>query len=1273
MNRLLLATALLLSTATIVRAQDTPQQQWHKIQADYNYTAIARAYADYMIEHGRDVYGKVHSPLFVTAMDRKTGKLITPPFPHVKRKPFMPGWERDRECRGSDRNYGQADPLDQLVLLQLMHQLTKVIGDEHYAAEADKTASWWMKNRQTGIGLYPWGTHTYWSVTKESGGGTFEFNHVWPYWKLNPQAQQTYAMALWDHYVRDQHTGDFNRHASSNSHGPGGGMEFPWPGSAMIATWAEAYLAKPDPEYKRAISTILRRWESLRDDKGHLAPCSNYKEWAWYGGGYTVAANRLDDAADLLEKKEPELAEKMRDYGRKCDAAYLKLADQLLDVKRVGLVKSYLRETGGYNPERLDILGGPWHDRKDYAHLALLLYQRSQRSDSHPLRQRYHQAVLDTAEVYMSINPEVQWSVWGANMAHAIRLMMVAHDLTGNTAYLHRADHFGRLAVDLFLDETSPLPKITSQDNFYEIERVAGDPTDLWMLAIVELDQRLSKLDKESKHPASINVGSDFTALGKATITGAADEAWQAELKKAMAEKRGGVWSCADLKTQAASVALTFGKDGERTLFLSRRKEGFESSDGLPIDKLELIASDFVNKLPTLADVKPLNGAYRRKFSGKHREASTAVYGGFKDVLGKAGLLLVNHGSNSAKVTVTVTFHDSWDDRETKDHIVTLPPGGRALVACSSTEKRFIRRFDFTSDTPGVVKLEQFAFMMTPRSKLNPLLPGASQDSAATVASPAPKGPRFGNAQPKLVTEGLVLQLSGDALKSLADGNAIGEWKNQAAAGLVAVAGGVHRPAVARQDGRTALRFDGKDDFLTIADSDALDLKAWTLIVVARAERGPGVIFGKVDERNAMMNYRLQINRSGGVDAVVRGQSAQQQVNRSARARVLNRFAVIAARFDPKATGTKKITIEVDGVPISAYSYENAQGTLTTLTHDRPLEIGRQPGREPRYFKGDIAEILLYNRSLSDEERGSVARWLHEKRTMVKTKPNSAKKEPREALVFLIAGQSNAGGVAAFSPESNEKSGLAKKHPTIPGSTAKEVGIPITPDAYPRTYIWRPGKAGPFERLMPDKNLRGGYRDPWRHGIELPMAMLLEKKYPNADKYFVKHGPGGHNLHTQWAAGQGPDYVSFMSDYRAAMLDLQKRYDKVQVIGLYWDQGESDRPKAHDYGKNLRALFAAFRKDTEIPTLPIFVRKHLFQHGDESFKPILAGQVEVTSQDPAAHLLDLDLGSNEKNFKAWAWTDNNGHLSSKAYLELAKRALARVADLDSKPVPAGRP
>lgn len=274
--------------------------------------------------------------------------------------------------------------------------------------------------------------------------------------------------------------------------------------------------------------------------------------------------------------------------------------------------------------------------------------------------------------------------------------------------------------------------------------------------------------------------------------------------------------------------------------------------------------------------------------------------------------------------------------------------------------------------------------------------------------------------------------------------------------------------------------------------------------------------------------------------------------------------------------------------------------------------------------------------------------------TSSKQKKSPAESKP--ALVFLVAGQSNAGGVAAFSPETNKKSGMAKKYPTVAGTTAKEVGIPTTMETYPRSHIW--GGSG-FERLAPGKNLKGCYKDPNRHGIELPMAMLLEKQFPDADKFFVKHGPGGHNLQIQWKGGSGPDYKEFIKQFKRAMADLNKRYKSVRVIGLYWDQGESDEKWAKAYDANLRELFAALRKETGIADLQIFVREQgIFQYHKPDFKPIVDAQIKLCKEDPKAHLLKLDLGSNEKNFNAWAWTYGNGHLSSKAYLALSKKIMA---------------
>ena len=131
-----------------------------------------------------------------------------------------------------------------------------------------------------------------------------------------------------------------------------------------------------------------------------------------------------------------------------------------------------------------------------------------------------------------------------------------------------------------------------------------------------------------------------------------------------------------------------------------------------------------------------------------------------------------------------------------------------------------------------------------------------------------------------------------------------------------------------------------------------------------------------------------------------------------------------------------------------------------------------------------------------------------------------------------------------------------------------------------------------------------------------------------------------------------------MGQFTPAMADLKKRYKKVRVIGLYWDQGESDRKQAKQYEDNLRALFSALRRDTGIADLQIYVREQgIFQHDTPDFLPIVEAQIKICKEDPNAHLLKLDLGSNEKNFKAWAWTDKNGHLSSKAYLKLSNMIL----------------
>ncbi len=108
------------------------------------------------------------------------------------------------------------------------------------------------------------------------------------------------------------------------------------------------------------------------------------------------------------------------------------------------------------------------------------------------------------------------------------------------------------------------------------------------------------------------------------------------------------------------------------------------------------------------------------------------------------------------------------------------------------------------------------------------------------------------------------------------------------------------------------------------------------------------------------------------------------------------------------------------------------------------------------------------------------------------------------------------------------------------------------------------------------------------------------------------------------------------------------------MIGLYWDQGESDGKDAADaYEANLNHFIDVVRRDTGIPKLPFFIRKHIFRW--PNIDTIIAAQQEIAAKDPNSHLIDIGLGSLEKNYEAWSYSPGNPHLSSKAFLALTKR------------------
>ena len=176
--------AAIILTATQVSSQaqveannnDSPlnareQRKWSKALNSCDYNAIATAYADYMIGHGRDRYGKVYSPLFVSAMDRNTvtvNKHGNALYPHVIAKPYAPGLRRDHKMRPTDRTYSGGNPMEDVPLYNLLYRLSELTGRQGYAEEADKSIAWFLENGQSPVtGLYCWGSHMYWDVHKD--------------------------------------------------------------------------------------------------------------------------------------------------------------------------------------------------------------------------------------------------------------------------------------------------------------------------------------------------------------------------------------------------------------------------------------------------------------------------------------------------------------------------------------------------------------------------------------------------------------------------------------------------------------------------------------------------------------------------------------------------------------------------------------------------------------------------------------------------------------------------------------------------------------------------------------------------------------------------------------------------------------------------------------------------------------------------------------------------------------------------------------------------
>ncbi|MGM0489007.1 MAG: hypothetical protein ACQESR_19890, partial [Planctomycetota bacterium] len=296
-----------------------------------DYRVLVRAYADAMIEHGRDVYGEEHSPLFAAALDRTTMRLGS-----RERFGSVPG------VRSHDRSLSGANPQNHVPLYAVLYELTELTGEKKYAREADKALKFFFTHCQSPeTGLMAWGEHLYWDFHKEAcaGNDMHEINGEWPFWdpcyRLAPEASWRFALGQWDHQIACKRTGDFSRHARWSRHGPGSGFDFPRYAGQMIVNWADSHARKENAgrgrreELITAISVVTGRMEANMKlaESGYLpagrAEAGSHIDVVWLGSNLELA-RCLWKAAPRVDDEHEELAARMRRLALEQDAAFHK-------------------------------------------------------------------------------------------------------------------------------------------------------------------------------------------------------------------------------------------------------------------------------------------------------------------------------------------------------------------------------------------------------------------------------------------------------------------------------------------------------------------------------------------------------------------------------------------------------------------------------------------------------------------------------------------------------------------------------------------------------------------------------------------------------------------------------------------------------------------------------------------------------------------------------------------------------------------------------------
>ena len=454
----------------------------------YDYLQVVTDYAESMIKYGHDHYGKEHSALFASSIDRKSMTIG-----NKDNFDTIPG------VREPDRCIGGSNPMIDIALYEILYQLSEIKNQKYYGQEADSALKFFFTHCQNPVtGLMTWGEHIYWDFKSDTiGYHKFEYHEAykWPLWDkvyaLAPEAGWKFAIGEWDHQIADKKSGDFSRHALWSKHGPEAGKDFPRYAGQMIALWADAFIKPPNLKKERrneilqAIEVISNRMiENQKQNVGGYLPAFRDADYVWNDSNLELAINITEATNKLINQS---LSEKLMIFSFNQDMNFINSPHRIQGGGGFALTlnaKTCLPIARAMNkPYTSD-----WDSGYGYvihAYLANKCFKRYKQLESikPEYAEKYRILITATADQYLYSTPALDKALKPGTFSEVINLLINSYQLTHDVRYIERAHFFGNMGIDLFLDKGNPLPKATNLNLQYE--SITGGPD--FMLALLKL------------------------------------------------------------------------------------------------------------------------------------------------------------------------------------------------------------------------------------------------------------------------------------------------------------------------------------------------------------------------------------------------------------------------------------------------------------------------------------------------------------------------------------------------------------------------------------------------------------------------------------------------------------------------------------------------------------------------------------------------------------------------------------------------------------------